>query len=400
MVIQDIARTARPMRPERPRESAGSGAKTTLEVAVVNASRTEFAFIDQLLSAPNAIRFSLTHVLGFEAARALLAARRFDSALVDATLSNHSGIELIRQLGGPQCPTPFILLAERDDPAIEAAAARVGATDCLDKRHLSPVLLKHVIWHARLQHGIENRLRESERLMRAAKEEAEEANRAKSEFLARVSFELRTPLNAVLGSSEIMREQMLGPVGAAAYAEYASDVHDSARHLLHLIDGMLDIMRIEAKGYELNTELIELPDLLAQAARAARAVHGCKSVPIDVRLDEGLPRLCADGRGMRRVLGDLLGRAVEACAAGGDVAIEAGRAEGGWLRIMVAAHTYAREGAEPALHPIGNGAGVAATFARSLIELHGGRVAISAEPDGGATVTLLLPPGRLFPAKP
>ncbi|MGH6954698.1 MAG: response regulator, partial [Alphaproteobacteria bacterium] len=162
MVIQDIARTARPTRPERPRESAGPGAKTTLEVAVVNASRNEFAFIDRLLSAPNAIRFSLTHVAGFEAARALLAARHFDSALVDATLGNHSGVELIRQLGGPRCPTPFILLAERDDPAIEAAAARVGATDCLDKRHLSPALLKHVIWHARLQHGIENRLRESE----------------------------------------------------------------------------------------------------------------------------------------------------------------------------------------------------------------------------------------------
>ncbi len=127
-----------------------------------------------------------------------------------------------------------------------------------------------------------------------ARDAAEEANRAKSRFLANMSHELRTPLNAIIGFSEVMNHQMFGPVGSARYLEYAGLIHESGGHLLELINGILDMSKIEAGKFALTEELFDLEDTAAQALRFVRLQAERKGVALKLNLSPACHRIFAD----------------------------------------------------------------------------------------------------------
>ena len=157
--------------------------------------------------------------------------------------------------------------------------------------------------------------------LRAAKEDADLANRTKSEFLANMSHELRTPLNAIIGFSEIIKSELFGPMGFPQYGEYASDIYDSGTHLLSLINDILDISKIEAGKFELQEECVNVNEAIVTSLRLIRERAEAAGIRVIQDLSESLPSLNADLRALKQILLNLLSNAVKFTAVGGSVAV-------------------------------------------------------------------------------
>jgi two-component system cell cycle sensor histidine kinase PleC len=152
---------------------------------------------------------------------------------------------------------------------------------------------------------------------------AERLNQAKSTFLANMSHELRTPLNAVLGFAEVIKTEMLGPVGTPVYREYAADIYDSGKHLLGLINDILDLSRIEAGRLDLTPTVVALDDLIDGASRFLHHNAARAGITITKRCAPGLPALLVDERAFRQVLLNLLGNAIKFTPRDGSITIHA-----------------------------------------------------------------------------
>lgn len=238
------------------------------------------------------------------------------------------------------------------------------------------------------------------------KERAEQASRAKSQFLAHMSHELRTPLNAILGFSEIIRQQMFGPIGSDSYVEYAADIHDSGEHLLSLINDLLDLSKIEAGKFEIDEETLLLDDMLTRAVRLFDHRMKQRNIRFANTIADNARNLRADRRGVSQMLFNLLSNAEKFNKNGGSVNVDVFVGEDGGIRISVADTGSGFEVDETriALAPFGRinnpltkavpGTGLGLPIVNALVELHGGTVEISSVVDQGTEVTLIFPPER------
>jgi signal transduction histidine kinase len=243
--------------------------------------------------------------------------------------------------------------------------------------------------------------------LRAAKEGAEAANRAKSEFLANMSHELRTPLNAIIGFSEIIKNEMFGPVQNDRYSNYAGNIYESGTHLLGLINEVLDMAKLESGQVELNEEEVEISTLVDSCLRLIEPQARDAGVNLSSSIDPGLPNLRVDNRRMRQALLNLISNAVKFTPEGGIATILGARTENGGVCIKV---TDTGIGMSPeqipkAMEAFGQidsalsrkyeGTGLGLPIAKHLVELHGGRLTVESAAGAGTTVTIDLPPGRV-----
>lgn len=162
-----------------------------------------------------------------------------------------------------------------------------------------------------------------------ARRRAEEANLAKSQFLASMSHELRTPLNAILGFSEVMSGEVLGPMENESYKEYVGDIHRSGQHLLNLINEILDLSRIEAGRYELSETSLSLAEVAVDCIALVQLKARAKNIRIVEAYEPGLPLIWADEKAMRQVLLNILSNAVKFTPAGGEITVKIGWTVGG-----------------------------------------------------------------------
>ena len=163
-----------------------------------------------------------------------------------------------------------------------------------------------------------------------ARRRAEAANVAKSRFLATMSHELRTPLNAILGFSEVMKAELLGPIQNTSYLEYAGNIHDSGRHLLQLINEILDLSRIEAGRYELHEEPIRLNEIVEDCHRLLALRAESKGLQVVLEFAKGLEPIWADERAIRQVCLNLMSNALKFTPRGGRITLGvAGTPDGG-----------------------------------------------------------------------
>jgi two-component system, cell cycle sensor histidine kinase PleC len=235
----------------------------------------------------------------------------------------------------------------------------------------------------------------------AEKERAEAANKAKSEFLANMSHELRTPLNAILGFSEILLNGMFGPVGSPKYSEYARDIHDSGKHLLNVINDILDMSKIEAGHMKIVCETIDLAPLIEESIRLTSMPADAKSITVTQRVDSGL-RMSGDRRAMKQILLNLLSNAVKFTNEGGRVELRAHHSRRGLLLTIAdtgigiprnalgkIGQPFEQVQSQYAKSKGGSGLGLA--ISRSLVTLHGGRMRIRSKIECGTVVGLFIP---------
>jgi PAS domain S-box-containing protein len=249
--------------------------------------------------------------------------------------------------------------------------------------------------------------RESEEDLRRAKDEAEAANRTKSAFLANMSHELRTPLNAIIGFAEIMRDELLGPLGADHYREYAADIHQSGKHLLDLINDILDLSKVEAGRLELHEEDCDVPELLAASLRLMNERAHASDLRIEQRFPVRLPLLRADARSLKQILLNLVSNAIKFTPSGGRIVISAEAGPDAFrLTIADSGIGMTVDGVRKALEAFGQvdsslsrryeGTGLGLPLTRALVELHGGRLEIESALGEGTRVTAAFPGARII----
>ncbi|MCW5771891.1 MAG: ammonium transporter [Rhodospirillaceae bacterium] len=244
------------------------------------------------------------------------------------------------------------------------------------------------------------RLEQAIAVLAKTKAEAEGANKAKSDFLANMSHELRTPLNAVIGFSEVLHGELFGPLGHPKYREYTADIRASGKHLLSLVNDLLDLSRIEAGRYDLHSEPIDLVRLLPGLVRMQQETAMAAGVDLELVVAPDLPRLDADERAVRQMVLNLLHNALKFTPSGGQVTLSAAVEPDGRMTLSVrdSGIGMAKKDIPRALEPFTQlhdhmskskgGAGLGLPLVKALVRMHGGTIAIDSEIGVGTRVTL------------
>ncbi|MEQ1890387.1 MAG: PAS domain-containing sensor histidine kinase [Alphaproteobacteria bacterium] len=238
---------------------------------------------------------------------------------------------------------------------------------------------------------------------------AEASDRAKSDFLAHMSHEIRTPLNAVIGFSEVMRDELFGPLGSARYLDYINDIHSSGTHLLGLINEVLDLSKIEAGKMELQEDRVCLETIVVTAFRFLRErAHG-KQIMLRSQL-HAAPDLWGDRRVLTQVLLNVIGNAIKFTPELGSVTVESYADPAGDLVLTVTdtGIGIAPEDISVVMKPFGQvrisselataepGTGLGLPLSESFVKKHGGTFSITSEIGIGTRVTITIPASRVM----
>jgi two-component system, cell cycle sensor histidine kinase DivJ len=235
-----------------------------------------------------------------------------------------------------------------------------------------------------------------------ARDDAESASRAKTQFLAKLSHELRTPLNAVIGFSEILNRELFGTLGEARYRDYARLIHESGEHLLHVVNEVLDLSKIEAGKFTIVKEPLDVGALVALCCDMMRHAAEKRSLSLIVDVAPDIPALPADKQACRQMLLNVIANAVKFTDPGGFVRVTA-RVRDGNVELSVADNGIGI--AKQDLPKLGNpfvqadnscnrahdGSGLGLSVVNGLARLHGGRLELASTLGEGTTATIVLP---------
>ena len=251
----------------------------------------------------------------------------------------------------------------------------------------------------------------AEDALKKAKEQAEYASRAKTDFLANMSHELRTPLNSILGFSEVLMREILGPHGNAKYKEYAEDIHYSGTHLLRLINEVLDLSKLEAGEIAIAEDEIDVAEVIKTCVKMVEGRSSDKETCLSTIFPAGLPGLRVDELRFKQILLNLLSNAIKFTPTDGEVTVSA-RVNGDGRYVIEVADTgvgIAAADIPKVLEPFGQvddvltrnyeGSGLGLHLAKSFTEMHGGVLEIKSALGEGTTVILTFPKERTVPIR-
>jgi PAS domain S-box-containing protein len=241
-----------------------------------------------------------------------------------------------------------------------------------------------------------------------ARQDAQKASTAKSEFLAKISHEIRTPLNAIIGFSEVMMDERFGPVGNERYRQYLKDIHSSGGHLISLLNDLLDLSKIEAGKLELTFVSVDLNTLVQQCVAIMQEQANRERVIIRTSLPPNLPAIVADARSVRQIALNLLSNSIKFTGAGGQVIVSTAVNEDNEvaLRVRDTGVGMSEKELQTALEPFrqistatrrtSGGSGLGLPITKALAEANHARFRITSQVDDGTLVEVAFPATRVL----
>ena len=248
----------------------------------------------------------------------------------------------------------------------------------------------------------------TEEELRTAKRAAETANAHKSEFLAHVSHEIRTPLNAIIGFADLMATERFGPVGHPRYVEYANDIVRSGRHVLDIVNDLLDISKIEAGEMELDFAAVELNETVSEAVSLVQPQANGQRVIIRTALSHAVPPVMADLRSVKQIVLNILSNAIRFTPSGGQIVVSTGYEANGSvvLRIRDTGIGMTRAELDLAMKPFrqvagstrkrGDGTGLGLPLTKAMVDANRATFAINSTPREGTLVEITFPAQRVL----
>jgi len=332
---------------------------------------------------------ALANMLGYEDVEAIMALKTSFAFVAPYETPRLDKVTRIRVNGGDVPPEDELDVVRKDGEIIRVQT-----------------LSRRILWEnqAAIQTAfidITERKR-AERELIEAKEQAELANRSKTEFLANVSHELRTPLNAIIGFSEVIKAELFGPIGNDRYEEYLGHIFDSGNHLLRIIKDILDVSKVEVGALEITPENLNVEETISASVQIVSERLQNAVLEVKIEVGDDVPDIYADVVRVKQVLLNLLSNAIKFTEPGGEICIAAS-IDDELVRISVADtgigipvekqslmfHPFVQE--TGSYHLAHEGTGLGLTLVKSLVELMGGRVAIESELGKGTCVSAWLP---------
>lgn len=328
-----------------------------------------------------------------------LSSGMYDVCLLDNSLGEKTGIDLLRAVNANELITPVIILTEREEREIDIEATKAGAADYIIKSELNASLLERSIRYSIQQKRIQNE-RINLMLEREARIAAENANKAKDEFLAMVSHELRAPLNTMLGWVKLLQSKKLD---TETFDRGLDAIERSAKAQAKLIEDLLDISRIIRGKFKLSIASVNIHSLLDSAIEATLPTATAKNISLILNIDKELEIIEADPDRLLQVITNLLSNAIKFTPQDGKVTVSL-KQIGDYAEISVSDtgigitkemlprifERYHQASASSTKRHSGLGLGL--SIVRTITEAHGGSVSVESEGEGrGATFKILLP---------
>jgi signal transduction histidine kinase len=289
----------------------------TVKVLLVEDDEDDYLITRSLLAEIGDVAYVVDWAATYEDGVQKLSRDRYDVCLLDYRLDSRSGLDLLPETRQHLQAVPVILLTGYTDREVDLQAMQSGAVDYLPKADLDATRLERVIRYA-----IAIKRQEVEHLQlalaEAARVQAEEANRAKDEFLGMVSHELRAPLNAMLVWLEVLRGPNVDPVTAA---QALATIERSVKQQGRILDDLLDINRIVRGTLRIEKRSIELGSVIDAAVSAVRPDAEAKAIAVDVVHNPTLGRVAVDPERMQQVVVNLLANSIKFTPAGGHIAV-------------------------------------------------------------------------------
>ena len=329
-------------------------------------------------------------------------------ALLDIRLGRENGLDVIGLLKTQNPEVICVMATGYAETETAITAIRLGAFDYL-RKPLHPSEVFAVLDRCFEKIEIEQKARAAFQAMRAAKENAESADRTKTEFLAAMSHELRTPLHSIIGFAEVLISQAFGELGDERYVDYAGNIRESGMHLLEIINDILEIAKAEAGKLDLREGLIDVVDVIATAVRLIGPQAQAGNLKLETSIDPAVPTLYGDEQKVKQILLNLLSNAVKFTPKGGTVTVSAGQEEatkGIFITVQDTGIGIAAEDIPIALAPFSQveseqsrgypGTGLGLSLSVVMVELHDGTLTLESEVGKGTKLTLRFPVERSF----
>ena len=352
--------------------------------------------------------------VALDAEAAQKAIRKFDAqvALLDIRLGNTNGLDLIPVLKESQPNIYCVVITGNADRESAITALRNGAYDYMSKP-LHPSELFSVVDRCLEKHRLQQEAMAAFDALQIAKDAAEAANRAKTDFMAKMSQELRNPVNAIIGSSNIMIEETWGPIGQPQYGDHAKKIRENGSQLLRIVGFALEMAKSDVGSLELNEEPVDICRLVQSAINLVQDTVADDAPPIEIEVPDTAPMVWGDERQLKQILINLLSNAVKFTPADGRISLNIrwNDADGGIdIEVGDTGIGMTEDDIPKALEQFGRiesqafreykGAGLGLPMVVAMAERHGGKLRLESELGKGTIATVWLPDGRIFSAEP